>query len=659
MIKGYPDGSDITIINAEYNRASKDEETGKWDKDYMDIIFRDNLTGLKHREVIKEPKFMFYELNKDVYIPTGDNGEIVYPPYMEIKNLHPVICKYKDLKATLAELLGYTEWYYENIKNGTPRNNDMLHVTNKIYRSDMNIEDYYRYEFDKRYTNSIDLPLKKAYLDIEVDGINMLGDFPTPEDSPINAITFIYQPTKQSYTFLLRDPSNPLCKEFEDSLKEPGAFDNIKSFIIDHLGGYKKATRLDVIDLNYNFFFYDSEIQMLYELFKLINTLQPDFVLAWNMAFDIPFIIDRIKVLGYNPLDIMAHPDFKDVKKLFYYIDEKNKVEPAERGDFAKIPGYTIYLDQLIQFASRRKGQHAAKSNKLDDIAEAVAKINKYDYHDICPDIIKLPRVNYRIFVLYNIIDVIAQVCIEKNTGDIDFVFNKAISTNTRFSKVHRQTVYLYNKAAKEYELGGRIIGNNINKFNKKPDRKFKGAFVADYRLNDDSLKKTINGFPIDVYDNADDFDYARLYPSTIHENNMATENQIGKIFIPKPLHDKDNRFGDPRFDRGGSFIEDFQPHMWLEFCERWLHLAGYADLVDDVREYFDTIGSISAPMDYRWVNHIPLIKPFVKVNEVLPKGFIKVEGFDKPFIKYKEPNFAKIKAEYLAKKIENDGRVY
>ena len=46
-------------------------------------------------------------------------------------------------------------------------------------------------------------------------------------------------------------------------------------------------------------------------------------------------------------------------------------------------------------------------------------------------------------------------------------------------------------------------------------------------------------------------------------------------------------------------------------------------------------------------------------VEKITPKGFIKVEGFDKPFIKYKEPNFAKIKAEYLAKKIENDGRVY
>lgn len=139
----------------------------------------------------------------------------------------------------------------------------------------------------------------------------------------------------------------------------------------------------------------------------------------------------------------------------------------------------------------------------------------------------------------------------------------------------------------------------------------------------------------------------------------MATENQIGKIFIPDPLHDKDNKFGDPRFDRGGSFIEDFQPHLWLEFCERWLHLAGYADLIDDIKEYYNTIGTMTFPMEYRWVNHVPLIKPFIKVNEQLPKGFNKVEGLEKPFIKYKEPDFSRLEMEYLASKINNEGRVY
>jgi len=145
---------------------------------------------------------------------------------------------------------------------------------------------------------------------------------------------------------------------------------------------------------------------------------------------------------------------------------------------------------------------------------------------------------------------------------------------------------------------------------------------------------------------------YARLYPSTIQENNMATENQIGKIFIPKPLHDKDNMFGDPRFDRGGSFIEDFQPHMWLEFCERWLHLAGYADLIDDIKEYYNTIGTLNHPIDFKWENHMPLMKPMITVNEKLPIPFSKINNLQKPFIKYIEPDFNKIEEFYMERKL-------
>ena len=503
MLKGYPDGSDITIIDAIYTKPKKDDNTDKWTKPTMDIIFRDNKTNLKHVQRIEDPKIQFYMANDDVFIEPD-----VYPPYLPIDKVHPVICKYNNLKATLAKLTGQYEEYLDNIRCGLSKNNEKIHKNNKLYRSDMQIEDYYRYEFDKRYTNNVDLPLKKMYLDIEVDGINMLGDFPDPSDSPINAVTLIDDITNNVYTYLLRDKDNPLCKQFEDSLKDPDTFRVIKAFITEHLGGYKKASRLGCENLEYHFFFFDEEIEMVYDIFRAINTLQPDFVLAWNMAFDIPFIIDRIKFLGYDPRNIMRHPDFDFCDDLYYYVDERHINEPAESGDFARIPSYSIYLDQMKQFASRRKGQHAFPSNKLDDIAYAVAGIHKYDYHSITPDLVKLPRTNYFIFVMYNILDVICQKAIEKKTGDIDFVFNKCITTNTRYSKVHRQTIYLYNKAAKSYELNGFIICNNINKWNPKPDRKFKGAYVADYRLNDDSLKVSLNGHPIDVYNNADDFDY-------------------------------------------------------------------------------------------------------------------------------------------------------
>ena len=501
MIKGYPDDSDITIIDAVYHGLYRDDNE-KWHSSDMDIIFRDNKTCLKHRHTIKDPKIEFYMANDDVYLEPD-----VFPPYLPKDKVHPVRCKYTDLKKTIAELTGKLDIYYDNIRNGLSKNNERLHVDNRLYRSDIQIEDYYRYEFAKRYTNSLDIPLKKGYLDIEVDGINMLGDFPTPQDSPINAVTLINMDNKQIYTLLLRDKANPQCKEFEESLKDKEAFNKIKSFIIDHVGGWKKATKLGVIDLEPNFFFFDEEIELIYDLFRMINYLQPDFMLAWNMAFDIPFIIDRIQYLGYDPKQIMSHPDFSDARELYSFVDQEHINEPAESGDYARIPSYTIYLDQMKQFASRRKGQSAYKSNKLDDIAEAIAGIHKYDYHDITPDLMQLPRKNYFIFVMYNIIDVVAQVCIENKTGDIDFVFNKAISTNTRYSKVHRQTIYLYNRAVMSYERNGVIIGNNISKYLPKPKGKFKGAYVADYRLNDDSLKQTINGFPIDVYNNADDFD--------------------------------------------------------------------------------------------------------------------------------------------------------
>lgn len=516
MIKGYPEGSDITIIDAIYHSPSKVEITAnngsvssKWAPASMDVIFRDNKTGIKHRQIFKEPKIEFYMANDDVYIPKNPDGEDEFPPYLPIEKVHPVRCKYTELKKTIAELTGRTQEYYDNIRNGLSKNNEMLHVNNRLYRSDINIEDYYRYEFNKRYTNSVDIPLKKAYIDIETDGINMLGDFPTAQDSPVNAVTLINMDNKQIYTFLLRDKDNPQCKEFEESLKNPETFEKIRSDIIDHIGDWKKATRLGVIDiLNFNFYFYDEEIELISDLFKLIHFLNPDFLLAWNMAFDIPFLIDRTVYLGYDPRSIMTHPDFMDDPDLYYFVDERHSNEPAEAGDYAHIPGYTVYLDQLITFVSRRKGQAIkAKSNRLDDVAEAIAKVRKYDYHHICNSIVELCRANYYIFVLYNILDVICQVCIENKTGDIDFVFNKAISTNTRYSKVHRQTIYLYNRAVMSYERNGFIIGNNVNKFKPRPKGKFKGAFVADYRLNDDSLKQTINGYPIDVYNNADDFD--------------------------------------------------------------------------------------------------------------------------------------------------------
>src|SRR5699024_4907708 len=122
--------------------------------------------------------------------------------------------------------------------------------------------------------------------------------------------------------------------------------------------------------------FYDVEINLIVDVFRLINQFKPDFVLAWNMAFDIPYLEARIRVLGYDPAEIMCHPDFKR-KEVRYFVDERVKNEYAERGDFCNIASYSVFLDQMIHFASRRKGQSQFTSFSLDFIGGVIAKVRK------------------------------------------------------------------------------------------------------------------------------------------------------------------------------------------------------------------------------------------------------------------------------------------
>ena len=103
----------------------------------------------------------------------------------------------------------------------------------------------------------------------------------------------------------------------------------------------------------------------------------------------------------------------------------------------------------MIQYASRRKGQSRPLSFSLDYIANIVAGVHKLDYKDITTSISEFPYKNYKMFSYYNIIDTIAQYCIEYVVDDVSYIFGKSLMNNTRYSKVHRQTIYLSNRGRK------------------------------------------------------------------------------------------------------------------------------------------------------------------------------------------------------------------
>ena len=632
LIKGYPEGSDITVMNTSYFYPHKNQDTGKYERDFMIISYKDNVNKTKGHEIIYEPSYIFYKANDDVQLAYNHF-------YISKDKVHEVECKYSNLEKTIAELTGNLDFFYDNIKAGNRRANRALHTIPAIFSSDVNVEDHYRFRFAKEYKNEV-YPLDKAYFDIEVDTRYMSGDFPELGECPINAVSYIDDKTHTINVFLLRNSNNPLIQEFESKFYDKNTarefYQYLQQFIIDNVGGLEKAKKFDVVDMKFNFMFFDEEIELIKTLFKLINYNCPDFMLAWNMAFDIPYIIERCVAIGYDPAIILSSDTYAE-KYAGYFIDEQHKNEYELRGDYYSIAADTVYIDQLVQFASRRKGQAAFPNFKLDTAADIITKgaVRKLDCSHITTNITELPYLDYITFVVYNIMDTIAQKCIEKTEEDVDYLFMTAISNDTRYSKCHRQTVYLANRARKYFYAKGYILGNNCNTGDSVP---YMGALVGDPTHNSNYAKLKENGQIYNIVDNCDDFDFKSLYPSTTREHNMAPDTIVGKILIDDPVHKYENPYHEEMYDRGGQYIEDLVTGNALEFGRRWLGFANFNELLCDIEEYFAT----HIPMGNRQYNmydmNTEMMKPFIvrpdAPQDLLykPFGFLEDGELMKPF---------------------------
>ena len=587
LLSYYPKGSDITILNATYHRRKQNQDTGNWDPDFMVISYKDNTNNTKGHEIIYEPTYVFYKAKDDVLIKHNMF-------YIEKEKVEPVECKYTDLAKTIAEITGNLDFFYENKKTGNYRANKALHTIPSIFSSDANIEDHYRNRFAKEYTNEI-VPVTKGYFDIEVDTKRMEGDFPEMGECPINAVSYLDDKTNTVNVFLLRDieGDNPQIEDFEtsnfsDRNKAMSLFKELQDFIIDNTGGKEQAKKYGIDHLKFEFMFFDDQVQLLVTLFQVINKNCPDFMMAWNMAFDIPYIIERCYRLGVDPAIILSSKSYTE-KYATYYIDEQHKNEYELRGDYYDIAADTVYVDQLVQFASRRKGQAAFPNFKLDTAADIITKgnVRKLNYSHITTNLSELPYKDYKTFVFYNIMDTIAQKCIEVTVEDIDYIFATCVTNDTRYSKGHRQTVYLTNRTRKFFYDKGYILGNNCNTGEKVS---FPGAMVGDPTHNSDYAKKRSSfGEIFNIVDNSDDFDFKALYPSIDREHNLAPNTIIGKIFIDDKVHKYENPYHNEDYDRGGQFIEDLVTGNPLEFGKRWFNFAGFREILEDIDEYFNT----------------------------------------------------------------------
>ena len=148
LLEAVPAGSDITIMNAMYNYSKKDENTGKWMDDYISLVYKDNATNTKKHMIIPQPKYTFYKLK--------DGIDASYNRlFIEADKVEPISVPFSKLPREIAKATGNEAFYNDVINSGDKSALYKLHLDPRLFCSDRDVADHYRFEFGKAYTNNI------------------------------------------------------------------------------------------------------------------------------------------------------------------------------------------------------------------------------------------------------------------------------------------------------------------------------------------------------------------------------------------------------------------------------------------------------------------------------------------------------------------------
>ena len=520
----YPEGS--ILFDVRYVRNPSEE---------FEVVYWDPITNrleVKYEKPIIDIWFLKKECRTNQY-------QIAQ---VKLGDCYPVYCKPSQIASVIAnEIGGEWEQLFNNMKDGYR----MYDIRRKmcecpwVFKADFKEDVYFRLRWLNQYGKDFDISkVKVAYLDIEVDVL----DRPiNPRDyqnapQPINAVSLILDEQKIAALFVLgpRDESQ-IDKKFHPLLlKQKEAYDwlinhkdEFRSKIIDTDKDNKQY--LEGYDIRVHIFPFEQEIYMIKTIFDYINKYRPWFCLSWNAPFDDNYLMNRIKWLGYDPLEFFIPKEFK-TKTLYFSEDKNPNAAVADSKDFFYCSSYTQYLCQERLWAATRKSQQKPRSYSLNYVGKTTAKIVKLS-DTKSGTFREFAYTDFINFLLYNMRDTVVQKAVEYNCGDCGSFASRSYTFCTQFSKCFQEThivrdsrEYYFEK--EQYIQSCRLlVPDGI-------DTAYEGAFVADPALNNNT-GLIINGKRTNkVIYGALDADAASYYPSTKMGENQDPMSLLYKVII-------------------------------------------------------------------------------------------------------------------------------
>lgn len=446
------DGRDIMPINFIYHEGEKYKPD-----DSLDVIYKDMTTGRKHVETIQNPKievaivkpeFRTFDHFRD-YVP----AEETYTIQVSFKNRYKEIADHMKIPLKDIKYCPY------------------------VLGSDLKIHTYYLMYFLREYHNDTPKELHITCLDTEADVRDFIG-FPPIGAAPSTIISFVDDSSNEVYSFILRNPKNPLVQDLEDRVEE---------FIADCHKDFDESYG----ELNYNIMFFDREIELLVALFSILNAIDSDYILVWNLPYDIQYLIERIKNLGYDPTSVICNKEFEN--KICYFKEDTNPTVHKRKHD-CKISMMSVWLDQMVIYAGVRSAGSKLPSNKLNFIAKRELNDEKLDYSEEA-NIGEFPWRNFWKYCKYNIKDILLQLGIHRRTNDMTDIYTRCYGDALLPSEVFTTTTMLANSFKTYIETDysiPMIFGNNRNKI-------FEPSTT--YHIQDGDTERLIDAFGRDPDD--------------------------------------------------------------------------------------------------------------------------------------------------------------
>lgn len=294
-----------------------------------------------------------------------------------------------------------------------------------VYNADMSMGSLIRCRYEANAAHTV-IPLTTGSLDIEQ---SVLGC------QRINLITVVIGTCV--YTAALDDFMWKYEKTQTGERKVKATADDINKLAHELLKSY-----FDKYKLSLHVRVFAEEINLIRWIFDMIHKDSPDYMGIWNLDFDIPRIISRIRASKCSIEDFFCHPNVRtDCKYARYAADKRETQHIIDKWPWMHNASLTQFIDAMCQYGRLRKKDPKEISYSLDYISTKVLGAGKLKFG--ASSHFDMQSNHFVEYAVYNILDALLIQLMEWKNGDTNSMYHQ--TEHSHPSEFGKQTVMLKN----------------------------------------------------------------------------------------------------------------------------------------------------------------------------------------------------------------------